>query len=93
LPTFVHGFPDGFPDGFLDGFLDGVLLVGFAGVGLVVMAGLAVLGLRDVGLIAGLTVLGLLVVGFFIITDGTHAPTVSELPENGHHKLVVAALK
>ena len=60
------------------------------------MAGLAVVGVADVGraVMAGLdgaspvgfTVLGLLVAGFFVTTEGTHVPTVSESPENGHHK-------
>ena len=70
------------------GFLDG-----FADVGLGVMAGKAAIGLADVGLVVttgltvvGLDVRGLLVVGFFVTTEGTHAPTVSEFPENGHHK-------
>jgi hypothetical protein len=46
-------------------------------------------GLEEVGF----TVLGLLVVGFFVIIEGAHAPTVSESPGNGHHKLLVARLE
>ncbi len=78
----------------------GLAVVGFADVGRAVMAGLTVVGLADVGraVMAGMdgaslrgdsvgfTVLGLLVVGFFVTTEETHAPTVLESPENGHHK-------
>ena len=67
-----------------------------ADVGRAVMAGLAVVGVADVGRavmagldgasLVGFTVIGLLVAGFFVTTEGTHVPTVSESPENGHHK-------
>ena len=68
----------------------GLAVVGFADVGRAVMAGMA--GALLGGDSVGFTVLGLLVAGFFVTTEGTHVPTVLESPENGHHKLLVAAL-